>query len=884
MARRTPKLDVIRRLFALSGNECAFPGCTHVLIDDGGEFVAQVCHIEAAEEGGERYNLNQTDEERRAFENLIILCHRHHVNTNNILKYPASELMRMKAEHEAKHCNKPYVIPEEFEDNVIDDIAKKLDKIYDIVKQNKSLLETGNDIGSNTNEKVSRVLEAVISLQSRSFAFDESKIYSEQLEFIKQFRKEGKAQTALDALRRFKTEKWDKIDEELRFKILANLATILFDLGKKKEAASYLLEIERIDFRTEVSLAYLCLAYAIIRDNEKFDALFNGRELANSLNVNLWVAFVHAKHNILPPREIKKQIPPQLLKQPEILFTLGELFVDVGDVKDGFTMLEQAVILTGDTIEKRWQVQGIVAAKKLTILAAPEKISLHGFSNEEKTQILDCKNKLSEAWDYVSKTELAAASWYLIMNRGIAHKIMQDTINAEKDLQEAWRLSQNFTTFKNLLLQYFETSQLSKGKLLIDDGRKINLNKDEEPEFAAIKARYFSLVGEIEQSIELLDNQLKLVDSEQKLRLLNFICMICFEHKMYERALPYARMIASEYNDRPDGYLAIGTCQHQMNDIPAAIISLQTALKVAQIKNDVHWTWLQLGTEFYKLKKYSEAIDCFEKIDTFGKTNFVIPELLFAYFFSGKLDKAEKLCLMAKAAANNSILINEVLFRIYEHTERSEKAEEVLNGYLNGDQKKAKDHFRLLGINFYHKIRDNVNLRRLLLDIENPQSYEMSQQFIVARMLLECNEIKKGKEVAYNARLENFEKSEAHELYVQCTLGVAEEPLDHLLPQFISMDNAVELVDKAGKKHTYFLTDDKRIIGDKILRSDDALTCMLLNKQRGTEILMEYSMGAGSILKIFNIMNRNVYAFRESLMLLETRFSGKANMVFFRAG
>ncbi len=39
----------IKKLFALSGNKCAFNGCNHRLVDKHGNIFAQICHIEAAE-------------------------------------------------------------------------------------------------------------------------------------------------------------------------------------------------------------------------------------------------------------------------------------------------------------------------------------------------------------------------------------------------------------------------------------------------------------------------------------------------------------------------------------------------------------------------------------------------------------------------------------------------------------------------------------------------------------------------------------------------------------------------------------------------------------------------------------------------------------------
>ena len=112
MSRLSPKSDAIRALFARSGNRCAFPGCTSPLINERNEFIAQVCHIEAAEEGGERFNPNQTDEERRQYANLIILCYPHHVETNDVVTYTGRRLQEIKITHEKNFEKNPFKIDE----------------------------------------------------------------------------------------------------------------------------------------------------------------------------------------------------------------------------------------------------------------------------------------------------------------------------------------------------------------------------------------------------------------------------------------------------------------------------------------------------------------------------------------------------------------------------------------------------------------------------------------------------------------------------------------------------------------------------------------------------------------------------------------------------
>jgi hypothetical protein len=96
----TPSVATIKRLFGTSGNRCAFPRCTSSLID-GSTVVGKICHIKAQSEGGPRYDPNQTPEERHGFDNLILMCGRHHdVIDDDQEAYTVEYLQRLKRKHE----------------------------------------------------------------------------------------------------------------------------------------------------------------------------------------------------------------------------------------------------------------------------------------------------------------------------------------------------------------------------------------------------------------------------------------------------------------------------------------------------------------------------------------------------------------------------------------------------------------------------------------------------------------------------------------------------------------------------------------------------------------------------------------------------------------
>ncbi|HGY1113608.1 ABC-three component system protein [Providencia rettgeri] len=94
----------IRRLDTLSGNKCAAPYCDKNLVSiDGSSIVSKICHIEAASPKGPRFNPSMTDDQRRSYDNLILLCDECHTmidDMDNLHKYPVSLLHEWKKEHE----------------------------------------------------------------------------------------------------------------------------------------------------------------------------------------------------------------------------------------------------------------------------------------------------------------------------------------------------------------------------------------------------------------------------------------------------------------------------------------------------------------------------------------------------------------------------------------------------------------------------------------------------------------------------------------------------------------------------------------------------------------------------------------------------------------
>lgn len=152
--RLTPKAETIRLLLAKSGNQCGFDSCTEVIFNDSNQLIAECCHIEAALPEGERFNPNQTNEERRSFDNLIFLCHKHHKETDNTNIYTVPVLKELKSRHHKKFSEREIIVNPSNIDTIMDKFNEIVHNITETLNTVKRIEITQNELLDKLDEKI----------------------------------------------------------------------------------------------------------------------------------------------------------------------------------------------------------------------------------------------------------------------------------------------------------------------------------------------------------------------------------------------------------------------------------------------------------------------------------------------------------------------------------------------------------------------------------------------------------------------------------------------------------------------------------------------------------------------------------------------------------
>jgi len=94
---------VLKKLFALSRNRCAFPVCEAALSKpEWPEVLAEVCHIYGLNGGSARHDPRMTTAELNDYPNLLLMCPTHHKLIDRLEpeRWSPEELLDMKRGHE----------------------------------------------------------------------------------------------------------------------------------------------------------------------------------------------------------------------------------------------------------------------------------------------------------------------------------------------------------------------------------------------------------------------------------------------------------------------------------------------------------------------------------------------------------------------------------------------------------------------------------------------------------------------------------------------------------------------------------------------------------------------------------------------------------------
>lgn len=861
--RLAPSKDPLIQLFALSGNQCAFPGCNQILIDED-SFVAQVCHIEAAMPGGERYNESSNNEERRMIQNLVLLCYPHHIKTNNIDNFPTPVLRKLKTDHEAKFRipAQQYQANSDIINNIYNDLLKRIQQDINIIRKDTSAIKEDTGVLRDDSQKIMNMIQKLSEGNQKN-----QTSYSQDIGSAMNWRKSNQHKTAIQLLEVIKNEKWDKLTNHDKYSVLANIGICYMELQESSIASEHL--ISALSFEPEMTRAITLAAvgYAMQGEVEKCEQLVAKVLKNDPQNIEAFSALTvlyRGKSNL---SEVLSRIPEDLRKNPEIAFGLAQIAKTNAEYSEA---IKWAQIALDNAKGEKAEFKSILASMILESIHNPFDILTDQVSQDGIIKARYVVQLYQEAWEEIRGTQIAKSrSWWLV-NSSVAKKITKDLKGSYEDLIEATKVDDNYVNLKQLAITYVQLEDYDKAFQTILKMEELSSNEDLE-EIELFKAEVRVLEQNLLQAQEIL---LKLLETCEHPQILKHAKYLLLSIYVKQDKIELAKRLNLEMiNDDPSSilpYVHQAKFLRQENKTDEVISCLERAAQqITKNSNagDLH----DLAIEWTKEKRNNEAILIYEKITDLDVYSDLTRELLQLYYWAGETRKLLETCnnLIEINGPNN--VLTEFQCVTYESLNDLKSAVASCLNYLSiyPDDQRISVHLALI----YFKMNDIQELAKVLEGIKNvDKSLPLDVQYKVARLFFEVGNFEKFCETSFVTWKDKYNQKESHEWFLGVLLGTGSSIPHPENPLCVSDQSAIIIRDVQNKEIKFLISPKgSEIKLPEEISSDSKIAKLVIGKREGEKFCTENTDPNKEFI-IIKILHKHNYAYRESTRLISEKF------------
>lgn len=863
--RLSPSKETLNKLFALSGNRCAHPDCASVLIDEDNNFIGQVCHIEAAMDGGERFNKLQSNEDRRKFENLLLLCYPHHIKTNNVCKYPVERLQEIKVSHESiyKSAGKQFIVAEQVVTTVYNDLLNSIkDDTIAILGTSRQIKEDTSELKQNNKD----ILEALGRLSTSAQDFREMSDYNDQIDGILKFRDSNQQRVALRLFEQLKDKNWDKFSPKEKWRLLANMGICYLELFENEEASKNFIASEAYQPENIRAITYAALGYVLAKDKTQAQLFIDKALGLDPANPDAYSTIILLNKTVGNFNDLLQRIPEAIQQNSQVAFALSTAARDVNNFHEA---IKWANVAVENSSTNQIDLKSNLASLILESIHDPFTIASGQSNQETLNKARYVIHLYDESWAAIKDSDLKYSRGWWLLNRGAAKRIIGDLEGCYQDILEACNYSPTFHNLYQLIMISIEKGYLNKG-LEIVEKLKHSANDEQTHDLSLLKAEIMAVNNKIPLAIGIVKELLKQdIDSKIEMNAKEFLLKMYVNIKQMSEADELINSMIAKYPSLLMPYIFKARLKRGKTDSGLAVEDLLEAyqnITEKSLSEDIR----QLAMEFKNEKDYPKALELMEKITDVTVLSPMSEDLLRLYYDAGETKKLLMLCNRLIDTYGPNYILAEHQTVTYLHLNDIPNAIKSCVDYLEIYPDDQRAIVRLLLI--FYKVNDWDNVKKYLtrihtLDLQLP--YDI--QYKIALLFFLTGEKDKCYNFAYETRKKYYDQQHAHELFVGLLMGIGsviEHPTD---PTIVGVGAAVSI--KIEDKLSTYVICEKQV--KSFLTTEiseiDPIALKVIGKQIDDIVYFDNAY-KDRCYTITSILHRYNFAYLESLKLLEERF------------
>ncbi|KRT15939.1 hypothetical protein ASU31_10535 [Pedobacter ginsenosidimutans] len=865
--RLSPSKETLNLLFARSGNCCAFPGCAHPLIDEEDQFIAQVCHIEAALPGGERYNEESDNESRRKPENLLLLCYQHHIKTNNIDRYPATELRKIKSEHEAQfQSGADRVVPTfEFIERVYyGELQKITDQLSRLGNQMDSIKSDTAEIREDTKTILAAVNEQIaISSGSGGTTVAGSGIYIPQMDAAMTLRSSYRHDLAIEGLKALKDGHWQDLSALERYKLLANLGICYFELGEYEKAARYYLDAFEFQPERLRAITLAASAHVILGSFDIAAELARKALVMEPGNADAYNTLIVAEGGKLDLPSLIALVPLAYRDQVDVALAISNEARKKGMLEEAINWAERGIGFAG--IKNVLQGKAYLATLIYDSINYPFDVYNRQVSRDMLNKAKYVVELLDTVWAEVKGTLLAPINTYWLSCRGQAKRIMGNFKGYYADMLECVECNPSLQNLHNLAYAGIAVEEFDRAYTCTVEMEKFAVG-EERGQVQMVRAEILYFTEHYTEAIGLLESVTKEVIPDSLMVEMQVLLVAAYKLGGFlEKALVLNDNLILRYPDAIRPYLERALDERRAGRPDKELEALELALSHVNAESSL-LDIKTLAAHFFRTGKFAEAIPLYERIADVKIYGPLTKNLLETYFRAGESKKVLNACIDLISRYGPSYELSYMLTDTYLLINDTQAAIQTCLNHLEvypDDQRVAA---KLLQV--YERINYFDAIKKILAKFDRiDRTLPTAVQFKIAELFLVAGLPEQFYDQSLICWKRHYGQKECHEYFIfnsVTALRLAGELTD---PQLVQDEVAVGLVDDEGKKLTFFITESGKAGIQEEIAAKDPIGKALAGKAVDDEVNI-----SGRRYRITEILHAFNFAKRESYRLMQEKF------------
>lgn len=866
--RLAPTTDTLTKLFAKSGNRCAYPGCNAPLVDDENIFIGQICHIQGVK--GERFNPDMTNEDRRQFNNLILFCYPHHRKTNNEQKYTVNILEDIKKQHE-ELFKEPYNIDETVIQNIYNELRSIKEDTEEILQTVKRQ-ELQNEIQSAN-------LNAILDLLN---AKDDNEVDTpvlREIEAIVKLKNASNYFSTIELLEKIRDDRWDKLNHTEKYKVLANIGLCYLTIHEVEKASKLLIEAVKYNQENHKALSLSALGYALQGNKVECKKYIDKAVAISPESVYAYVSLIMISQDDKNIQQLIDEIPESILKNPEINYALGIFENRNGNNIEAIKWLQQAL---ENAKGEAGYIKAAFAAITLEMITDPFIILSGQIDDNIKDKLKHSINLINEAWDELKDIKIQKRNTWYLVNRGTAKSLMNDLPAAYEDLKLAYDLNPDEVfTLKNLAVVAFENGKTDESLRVIEE-LKGKSQGQEKNDADLLSAEILTASNQFEEAINILKDLLtKELSPDIKEHSIRVMVKGFIRNSQFNEAVVFCNDLIKDDESNIQGYICAAKVQRAMNDRKAAIKFLDKGnSKINSTSKKI--IIQELAQEYFHSKQYLKSAEILKGITNTKLYSNINKALIKSYYEAGEIGKALEICEQLKENYGPIDFITEIQCNIYNAIHDLPNAIKVCEEHLSIY---PDDQSTLINLIILHAQSRNWDIIKGLVAkyplIED--KIHLQNVFQVAKIFCQIGELDRGLELAYTVRKRHFEDGKIHQVYVNFLMSI--HSLTHSIETIeeVRLNTFVQLLLDDINEIAFIVSHNNNLEKNEISISSP-FGVALINKRIGDVFYFENEAYQIEKYKVVGIISKYFHASHESLKLLNTKYKRESHFKSFEIG